>query len=455
MRKNEHLFPKFHVRPPRGFVNDPNGPCLIDGVFHLFYQYRHATDASTPVVWGHVSSPDLAKWTHYRSAITPLPGGPDSDGIYSGNTVVNDGIVRAFYSGKLLDHPHQLPLLAKSENKGASFGAPRHIIPAPSVDEVHTFRDPYVWRTPGGWAMVVGAGTNAGNAEARLYTSDDLDHWTPSGNLAAMARRRVDGLDTGEMWECPQVVVEAEGKLILIVSAWSRTERHHQLMSLVAPTSDGMHFAGEPVIAPYDYGPNLYAVSTMNESPLGPLAWGWVKEGRDPAWSIEEDWSGMLSLPRQIRSGRSGRVESTPPESLQALRTGSIPSGAGHGVSVPAQFEFAFSVASGKGDARLDLAFSEDERLQLIVDRGTGKATIDRSRASRDPRADVTGCEMPDREARTDAPARFRGFVDGSVLELFRDDGAVVTVRFYPLSPPPWTIDTTGGAGDALDLWAL
>jgi len=453
MRTNEHLFPKFHVRPPRGFVNDPNGPCLIDGVFHLYYQYRHATDASTPVVWAHVSSPDLAKWTHYRSAITPVPDGPDGDGIYSGNTAVTDGIVRAFYSGKLLDHPHQLPLLARSDDKGASFGTPRHIIPAPSIEEVHTFRDPYVWRTPTGWAMVVGAGTNAGNAEARLYTSPDLEHWTPGGNLASMARQRIGSLDTGEMWECPQVVVEPEGRMILIVSAWSRAgQRHHQLMSLVAPTRDGVHFAAEPQIAPYDYGPNLYAVSTMNESPLGPLAWGWVKEGRDPAWCIEEDWSGMLSLPRQIRSGQSGRVESTPPDGLKALRTGVIACASGRASGVPAQFEFAFSVAPGTGEARLDLVFSAEERLRLIIDRNAGRTTIDRSKASRDPRADAAGCEIP---ARDDGRAsHFRGFVDGSVLELFRDDGAVATIRFYPLAPPPWTIELMGANG-ALELWAL
>src|SRR3569833_285911 len=205
MRNNQHLLPKFHVRPPRGFVNDPNGPCMSDGVFHLYFQYRDATDASTPVAWGHVTSPDLVKWTYGRYAITPIPGGPDTDGIYSGNTVVENGIVRAFYSGKILEEPHQLPLLAISENHGESFGRPRHIVPEPSRVDVHTFRDPYVWRTPAGWAMVVGAGTNAGKAEAWLYTSVDLENWTPAGNLAGMARQRINGLDTGEMWECPQV----------------------------------------------------------------------------------------------------------------------------------------------------------------------------------------------------------------------------------------------------------
>ncbi|MGN6101677.1 MAG: GH32 C-terminal domain-containing protein, partial [Devosia sp.] len=335
-----------------------------------------------------------------------------------------------------------------------SFGAPRKIIPEPSVAEVHTFRDPYVWRTPKGWAMVVGAGTNAGNAEAWLYTSPDLENWTPSGTLASMARQRTNGLDTGEMWECPQVVIDGD-TLILIVSAWSRRERHHQLLSLVAPTDDGMHFAGEPVLAPYDYGPNLYAVSTMNESPFGPLAWGWVKEGRDPAWSIEEDWSGMLSLPRRIRAGRSGRLESVPPDGLLKLRSRAISPTSTKIGDVLAQFEFELTVAPGEGAASLDIRFSDVEQLTLNVARGTGKVTIDRSRASRDSRADTTGCDIPAREEPREAACHLRGFVDGSVLELFRDDGAVATIRFYPLAPPPWSIELAGNGADRLDLWAL
>ena len=454
MRNNEHLFPKFHVRPPRGFVNDPNGPCMIDGVFHLYFQYRDATNGSTPVAWGHVTSSDLATWTYHRCAITPVPGGPDSDGVWSGNTVVEGGTVRAFYSGRVLGTPHQLPLLAVSEDGGASFGPPRQIIAAPSTADVHTLRDPYVWRISSGWAMVVGVGTIAGAAEARLFTSPDLEHWEAGGNLASMRRQIINGLDTGEMWECPQVVVD-KGELMLIVCGWSRKEGHHRLLSLVGPSGDGMHFDGHPIVAPYDYGTNLYAVSTMSQSPIGPIAWGWITEGRDAAWSIEEDWSGMLSLPRRIRPGRTGRVESFPPDSLKSLRVGMIASGSRQAIPVPAQFEFELSVASGSGEAQLDLTFSADERLELVFQGGTGKVTIDRSRASRDLRVDSAGCEIPARDDATSTPSRFRGFVDGSVLELFRDDGAVATVRFYPLSPPPWTIDVTAGADDHLDLWAL
>ena len=30
---------KFHLMPPVGWLNDPNGLCQMNGVFHAFFQY--------------------------------------------------------------------------------------------------------------------------------------------------------------------------------------------------------------------------------------------------------------------------------------------------------------------------------------------------------------------------------------------------------------------------------
>ena len=32
--------PRHHFTPQRHWINDPNGPVMIDGVYHLYYQYN-------------------------------------------------------------------------------------------------------------------------------------------------------------------------------------------------------------------------------------------------------------------------------------------------------------------------------------------------------------------------------------------------------------------------------
>ena len=49
---------KLHLMPPSGWMNDPNGLCQFQGVYHIYFQY-------TPFLagWG------LKLWGHYLSLI--------------------------------------------------------------------------------------------------------------------------------------------------------------------------------------------------------------------------------------------------------------------------------------------------------------------------------------------------------------------------------------------------
>ena len=74
----QHLVPRFHIRPPRGFLNDPNGPIQVGDTTHLYFQYRPSTDLGVPVEWGHATSDDLVRWRLHRPAMAPHPEGPDT-----------------------------------------------------------------------------------------------------------------------------------------------------------------------------------------------------------------------------------------------------------------------------------------------------------------------------------------------------------------------------------------
>ena len=74
----------YHLRPHRGWLNDPNGMTLRDGVWHVFFQHNPAAPEHRRIAWGHAVSDDLANWRLLPVAFGPTPGGPDAFGCWSG-----------------------------------------------------------------------------------------------------------------------------------------------------------------------------------------------------------------------------------------------------------------------------------------------------------------------------------------------------------------------------------
>lgn len=449
----DHHRPRYHICPETGYLNDPNGPVLVDGRLQLFHQFRHRPD--TAVFWAHQSSDDLVHWRAHRPAMAPQPGAEDRDGCWSGNVVQQNGVLTAFYSGHVTGRPYQSVMAADSHDGGNSFGPPRRAIPDPTPEEhVTTFRDPFVWRGEDEWLMVVGAGDSAGTASARRYRSPDLHQWRHDGVVARLERTIIAGIDSGEMWECPQII-PFEDKLALLVSCWSRTEGTMQVLAMTGAVDSGRLI--EPRYNRYDYGPEFYAASALPSGPWGPLVWGWAREGRSAEWSAEVGWSGVLTLPREVELTAEGLLISRPPNGIVSLREESLASRPTRSIDrIPAQCEIDMTVANGLGVVDLTLRFSDAERMRIAVDRTSHVITLDRSQASQDPRATRSGVTVSPVTPVTEEPLRISVYVDGSMMEIFTSDGSVATIRFYPLRPPPWRLEAEGIAeADGLAVHAL
>lgn len=431
-----HHLPQYHVRLPRGYLNDPNGPVELDGTVHLFFQSRSTTDLAEPVQWGHATSPDLVHWTLERPAMSPVPGGPDSDGCWSGNTVLDSGELRAYYSGKLDHSPYQSVLMARYDAQAGTFGTPVQVIDDPTDDEAITmFRDPFVWKDGAAWRMAVGAAGADATASIRRYSSEDGITWAPDGNLAQLRRTVVDGEDTGEGWECPQIL-PLDGRAVAVVSAWSHATGPYNVLAFPLD--------GSPAPQRVDHGHNFYAASVMRDGARGPVVFGWVTEGRDRDWWRDAGWAGAISLPR--RAWLVGdRVGTEPYEGLEALRVG--PPRPADGAVIGAQAEIVLPAATG----RLRLRFGEDEYLDVLLDEAAGTIEVDGHAASVDERAHGRRASATDAfDASSERPG-LRVFVDGSVVEIFTSAGRSLTTRVYPVTPPPWRVEAPEGA----QVWEL
>lgn len=57
---------QFHLQPPVGWLNDPNGLCVYGGQYHAFFQYGPFDVNGGVKHWGHAVSADLLPAEHFR-----------------------------------------------------------------------------------------------------------------------------------------------------------------------------------------------------------------------------------------------------------------------------------------------------------------------------------------------------------------------------------------------------
>ena len=88
---------KYHLMPPTGWLNDPNGLSYYGGNYHVFFQYAPEDARGGDKCWGHYQSPDLLNWEYTGIAIYPDTE-YDRNGAYSGGALTDDGNLELFYT---------------------------------------------------------------------------------------------------------------------------------------------------------------------------------------------------------------------------------------------------------------------------------------------------------------------------------------------------------------------
>ena len=102
----------YHIQPPTGLLNDPNGFSYFNGQWHLFYQWFPLGPVHGLKYWYHVVSDDLVHWENCGVGISPSTN-YDSHGAYSGSGLVDKNQLHLMYTGNTRSKnwsrtPHQL-----------------------------------------------------------------------------------------------------------------------------------------------------------------------------------------------------------------------------------------------------------------------------------------------------------------------------------------------------------
>jgi fructan beta-fructosidase len=207
--------PVIHLYAPPNWINDPNGPILVNGQYNVFFQSNPFGDQWGHMSWGHAVSTDLAHWNLLPVAI------PEENGvmIFSGSTVEDrdntsglcpapgqktPGCLVAIYTARTAADPtkdppvpeHQAQHIAWSWDAGLGW---TEYSGNPVLDlGLKDFRDPKViWHAPSkSWVMVVAL---PDRHKVRFYRSKNLIKWELASEFGPAGA-------VGGVWECPDLM---------------------------------------------------------------------------------------------------------------------------------------------------------------------------------------------------------------------------------------------------------
>lgn len=150
--------PKFHIHPPCGLMNDPNGLAYFKGKYHVFYQWFPFGPEHGMKHWAHVSSENLSDWKWSDEILIPDQE-YEKNGCYSGNSIEADNRLYLYYTANYKTEQGKVPKQAMAwlEEDGSLHKYEGN----PIIDEkpeglIGEIRDPFVFKKDGAYYMFLG-----------------------------------------------------------------------------------------------------------------------------------------------------------------------------------------------------------------------------------------------------------------------------------------------------------
>ncbi len=451
---SEKFRPQFHFTPERNWMNDPNGMVFLDGEYHLFYQHYPDGNVWGPMHWGHAVSTDLVTWKHLPIALYPDRLGM----IFSGSAVIDVNNTSGFGSSekpamvaiftqhlmegeKAGKHDFQTQGVAFSLDRGRTWKMydSNPVIKNPGK---HDFRDPKVfWHEPTKqWKMIL-----AVKDHVELYGSPDLKNWNSLSSFG------VDIGAHGGVWECPDlfemnVKGSEQKKWVMLVSINPGAPNGGSGTQYFIGQFDGQQFLPENKDNLWiDYGKDNYAgVTWSNVNDGRRLFLGWMSNWQYATVVPTTVWRSAMTVSRELKLEETGaglRVTSYPVKELKALRNDSTTTSnflknelsSSEEINLEGQaHEIELTILKSKNESTFEIQFTngKQEFIGIGVD-SLNRLYIDRTKSGGEFSKDFAGKHYGKLNSTSDI-IKLRLLLDASSIEVFADDGAVMTELFFP-----------------------
>lgn len=345
-----------------GWMNDPCAPGYDPKtrLYHVSFQWNPNGPDWGDIAWGSATSPDMIHWTLRENPCLSPQASYDNKGIFTGCFInARDGsITYAYTSVNQLPIHHTLPhargseslSLAQSFDGGKTFSriAGNPILPSePAGLDVTGWRDPYVSAWPNmakflGYNEdetlfgIISGGIRDTTPTTFLYSinANDLTTWKyvgPLVNVGHNLRPSSWSGDLGKNWEVTNFTTlrdECDSRVqrnILVMGTEGCTpERRPSAADMGSlcpsrPARGQLWMCGklqephspllaQPVEMTYEFGGHLdhgclYAANSFfDPKTQSQVMWGWItEEDLCDDFRYAQGWSGVLSMPRELR----------------------------------------------------------------------------------------------------------------------------------------------------------
>ena len=451
----------FHLVPPVGWLNDPNGLCQLGDTYHAFFQYSPFSAEGGVKMWGHSTSSDMVRWSYEGTAL--YPDQPvDVGGVYSGSAYVEDGVMHVFYTGNVkhededgydyVNTGREANTIYVISTDGVNFG-PKKLVMGnadyPGDDTEHV-RDPKVWRDGDTYYMVQGARKKDDTGEVLVFSSPNLVNWELCNRITSNTR-------FGYMWECPDYFELPD------TGEFAR----HEVVQVLSVSPQGLHggdwdrrnvyqsgyfvLLGDVTsictlfpFALWDAGFDFYAPQTFQTDDGRRILIGWMGMPDEKSYTnltVRDGWQHCFTVPREV-SAKNGRVLQWPVRELESYRTNE------QRVSdtLVAKDMRAFDLLVDGIDANEPLTIVLANQLELTWrDRRFEMRFTDEDMES-------VGAGRKSRFEFLDELRNVRVVCDVSSVEVFVNDGELTfSSRYYPVA---YGIDVMA-PGAEISLWDL
>ena len=417
---------QYHLQPPVGWLNDPNGLCVYGGRYHAFFQYGPFDPTGGVKHWGHAVSTDLLHWEPLPVML--YPDEPfDCHGVYSGSALVEDDTMYLYYTGNV-KYPGSFDYIKQGRGHNVCLGISHDGVTLDSKQclmynadypaglTCHV-RDPKVFAYEGSYYMVLGAHTLEDKGEVLVLESADKLHWKHINTLTTPE-------PFGYMWECPDLFC-VDGQWFLAVSPQGIQCQNIYGCGYFAVYGDwrGAYSLGS--FHEMDVGFDFYApqsfVDPLRDDRRILIGWmGMPDADYGNPDTVAHGWQHCMTVPRVLTRGDGDTLLQNPIPELAAQHSRTVPCADGTTYTTAPCFDLT---AQPEGDFTLTIA----QGIELVYTEQDTQCVL----RFTDP---AMAGGRTERHARLHQPCRsLRVLGDHSSLEVFLNNGACVfSTRYYP-----------------------